>query len=115
MDEKSEKFIRIENEVKNIKLARLLTYILSLDKGGNRADLIVDYVIKVLDIDIILFNQLLTDAQEKKLIRFYTATRDDLIYDKQDLYDKFGGKIDIDYYLSHSVKQVVIDPNLINI
>lgn len=114
MDEKSEKFIRIEKVVKNIKLAQLLTYILSLDKG-NRADLIVDYVVKLLAIDDILFNQLLTDAQKKGLIVFYTATPNDLIYNKQDLDDRFNGKIDMAYYLSHSVTQIVIDPNLINI
>jgi len=114
MDEKSEKFIRIEKVVKNIKLAQLLTYILSLDKG-NRADLIVDYVVKLLAIDDMLFNQLLTAAQKKGLIVFYTATFNDLIYNKQDLDDRFDGKIDMAYYLPHSVTQIVIDPNLINI
>lgn len=84
-------FFRINSEVNNIKLAILLTYLLTIQDNNNVAYLIQTATAKKFGIYITSFRKLLKQAQDNGYISISSTVQPaHFFYSEQDFADEYG-------------------------
>ncbi len=102
-------FFRINQEVDNIKLALLLTYILII-QNNNVAYLIQTYTAKKFGIYITGFHKLLKQAQDNGYITISSTVKPaHFFYEEQDFINEFGE--DAEQFYNTSTVGTLIDIN----
>lgn len=108
-------FFKLNQEVENIKLAILLTYIISISKD-NISYLIQTHTAKKFGLYVTSFRKLLKKAQDNGYITITSIVKPNHVYySENDFIDEFGADAEQFYNISTVGTQVTITNKLIDL